>query len=138
MKERRKATTENNKGLSQFCKNCLNTSYRKDIMNSANYNRLSILSKNKVFLAQCHPDFVGCRKITNNGYLVEKHTRIYRVKTTIYETVFTLDNTKFRYLKFVYDFLYKCLDMTKVHFVEEDTDSMYMTVAGNLNDDCHE
>jgi hypothetical protein len=58
------------------------------------------LSKNKEFLAQCHPDFVGCRKITNNALLEEKHTRTYRVKTAI-----------FWYLKFVYDFLYKCLDM---------------------------
>jgi hypothetical protein len=45
--------------------------------------------------------------------------------------LFTLDNAKFWYLKFVYDFLYKCLDMTKVHFVEGDIDSMYMAVAGN-------
>jgi hypothetical protein len=28
--------------------------------------------------------------------------------------------------------------MTKVHFVEGDTDSMYMAVAGNPNDDCHQ
>jgi DNA polymerase elongation subunit (family B) len=50
MKERRKATTENNKGLAQFCKNCLNAAYGKDIMNTANYNRLSIRIKNKHFL----------------------------------------------------------------------------------------
>jgi hypothetical protein len=95
MKERRKATTENNKGLAQFCKNCLNAAYGKNIMNTANYNRLSILSRNKAFLAQCYPDFVGCRKITNNSYLVEKHTRTNKVKTAIYEAVFTLDNAKF-------------------------------------------
>jgi hypothetical protein len=53
------------------------------------------------------------------------------------EAVFTLDNAKFWYLKFVYDFLYKCLDMTKVRFVG-DTDSMYMAVVGNPNDDCHQ
>jgi hypothetical protein len=98
----------------------LNAAYGKDIMNIANYNRLNIVSKNQAFPAQCHPDFVGCRKITNNAYLVEKRTRTYRVKTAIYEVVFTLDNAKFWYLKFVYDFLYKCLDMTKVHFVEGD------------------
>jgi hypothetical protein len=84
-------------------------------MNTANYNRLSIVSKNKTFLAQCHREFVGCRKITNNAYLVDK--------------------LKFWYLKFVYDFLYKCFDMTKIHFIEGDTDRMYIAVAGNPNDD---
>jgi hypothetical protein len=83
MKEGKKATTENNKELAQFCKNCLNNAYGKDIMKSANYNKLFILSKNKAFLSQCHLYFVGCRKITNNPYLVEKHTRTYRVKTAI-------------------------------------------------------
>jgi hypothetical protein len=60
------------------------------------------------------------------------------VKTAVYEAVFTLDNAKFWYLKFVYDFLCKCLDMIKLHFVEGDTDSMYMAVAGNPNDDCNQ
>jgi hypothetical protein len=116
----------------------LNSAYGKDIINTANYNKLSIVSKNQAFLTQCHPDFIGCRKITKNIYLVEKHTRTYRVKTAVYEAVFTSDNAKFSYLKFVYDFLYKCLDMTKVHVVEGDTDSMFMPVAGNPNDDCHQ
>jgi hypothetical protein len=73
MKERRKVITENNKVLVEFCKNCLNGAYGKDTMNTANYNRLSILSK-----------IVSCRKITNNAYLVEKHIRTYEVKTAVY------------------------------------------------------
>jgi hypothetical protein len=28
--------------------------------------------------------------------------------------------------------------MTKIHFVEGNTDSMYIAVAGNPNDDCHQ
>jgi hypothetical protein len=30
-----------------------------------------------------------------------------------------------------YGFFAKCLDMDKIHFVEGDTDSMYLAVAGD-------
>jgi hypothetical protein len=33
-----------------------------------------------------------------------------------------------------YDFMYKCLDMTRLHFVEGDTDSMYWAVSGSESD----
>jgi hypothetical protein len=30
--------------------------------------------------------------------------------------------------------MYKCLDMSKIHFVEGDTDSMYWSVSGSEDD----
>jgi hypothetical protein len=52
--------------------------------------------------------------------------------------VFTLDNAKFWYIKFVYDFIYKCIDLSKIHFIEGDTDSLYYAISGNANEDCHQ
>ncbi|KAA6404378.1 MAG: hypothetical protein EZS28_000089 [Streblomastix strix] len=47
------------------------------------------------------------------------------------ESVFKLDNNKFWYLNFVYNFLYKCIDMDRVHFCNMDTDQMYLAIAGS-------
>jgi DNA polymerase elongation subunit (family B) len=60
------------------------------------------------------------------------------VDTTLQETIFTLDNAKFWYIKFVYYFMYKCIDMRKVHFIEGDTDTLYYTIPGDREKDCHQ
>ena len=44
--------------------------------------------------------------------------KTYKCDTCLQEAVFTLDNAKFWYLNFVYNFMYKCLDMDKIHFIE--------------------
>jgi hypothetical protein len=43
--------------------------------------------------------------------------------------VFTLDNAKYAYNAFVYEFMHKCLDMNKIHFIVGDTDSSYWAIA---------
>jgi hypothetical protein len=70
--------------------------------------------------------------------LVEKNYKTYTVNTAIQEAVFTLDNAKFWYIKFVYDFIYKCIDLSKIHFIEGDTDSLYYAISGNPDEDCHQ
>jgi hypothetical protein len=49
-----------------------------------------------------------------------------------------LDNVKFWYIKFVYDFIYKLIDLSKIHFIEGDTDSLYYTISGNPDEDNHQ
>jgi hypothetical protein len=61
--------------------------------------------------------------------------KTFKCKTPLAEGYFTLDNAKFWYLNFIYNFMYKCLDMNRIHFIEGDTDSMYFAVAGNLQED---
>jgi hypothetical protein len=56
-------------------------------------------------------------------------------KTPLIQGFFTLENAKFWYLNFIYNFMYKYLDMTKIHFVERDTNSMYWAVSGSKSDD---
>ncbi|KAA6362162.1 MAG: hypothetical protein EZS28_042311, partial [Streblomastix strix] len=46
------------------------------------------------------------------------------------ESIFTQDNSKFWYLCFIYFFLYKCIDMDRVHFCCMDTNSMYRAISG--------
>jgi hypothetical protein len=138
MEERMKAIEQKNDGYGAFCKNILNAAYRKDGMNQSKYSRLMILDQDKAFFAQCLPEFKGSRALRDNKYLVEKNYKTYTVNTAIQEAVFTLDNAKFLYIKFVYDFIYKCIDLSKIHFIEGDTDSLYYAISGNPDEDCHQ
>ncbi|KAA6327217.1 MAG: hypothetical protein EZS28_053842, partial [Streblomastix strix] len=54
-------------------------------------------------------------------------------KTPLQEAYFVLDNAKYHYVNFIYNFMHKCLDMTKLHFVEGDTDSAYWAVSGSAD-----
>jgi hypothetical protein len=64
--------------------------------------------------------------------------KTFKCKTCIQEGYFTLDNAKFWYLNFYYNFMTKCLDMNRIHVVELDTDSCYLAIAGNPNEDHHQ
>jgi hypothetical protein len=71
--------------------------------------------------------------------MVEKnYYKIYLLNTSIHETVFTLDNAKFWYIKFVYDFICRCINLSKIHLIEDDADSLYYTISGNPDEDCHQ
>jgi hypothetical protein len=89
------------------------------------------MDQDKAFFAQCLPEFKGSRALRDNKYLVEKNYKTHTVNTAIQEAVFTLDNAKFWYIKFVYDFIYKCMDLSKIHFIEGDTDTLYYAISGN-------
>jgi hypothetical protein len=79
-----------------------------------------------------------CQVINDQYYLVSVKPRNFRCDTCIQEAYFTLDNAKFWYLNFVYNFMYKCLDMSRIHFIEGDTDSAYWAVAGDPAEGIHQ
>jgi hypothetical protein len=50
----------------------------------------------------------------------------------------TLDNSKFIFLSFIYEFMYMCLDMERIHYSEGDTDSMFLSITGFPEEDKHQ
>jgi hypothetical protein len=107
-------------------------------MNKSKYSKLVIMDQKKAFFSQCLPGFKGSRALRDNKYLVEKNYKTYTVNTAIQEAVFTLANSKFWYFKFVYDFINRCVYLSKIHFIEGNTDSLYYTISGNPDDDYHQ
>ena len=81
---------------------------------------------------------MNSRKITEDQYLVCYKPKSFLCDTCLQEAFFTLDNAKYVYLNFIYNFMYKCLDMNKIHFIEGDTDSAYWAISGNPNEDFHQ
>jgi hypothetical protein len=97
-----------------------------------------IMDQDWEFFAQCLPEFKGSRALRDNKYLVEKNYKTYTVNTKIQEAVYSLDNAKFWYIKFVYNFIYRSLDMLKIHFIEGDIGSLYYAISGNPDEDCYQ
>jgi hypothetical protein len=118
----------------EFYKMCLNGAYGYDIMNEENFTKTEFCSREKTFLRHLSPYHSATRKINSSTYQVQMFPRTYHCNTCIVEGFFTLDNAKFWYLNFIYNFMFKCLDMTKIHVVELDTDSIYLAVSGSPED----
>jgi hypothetical protein len=135
MKKRQKAKFEGDVTGDMFYKIALNGSYGYDIMNCANFSHSKLCDTAQTFSSQLNPNFISARKLAQDNYQVEYTPKSYSCNTSIIQGFFTLDNAKFWYLNFIYNFMYKCLDMTKIHFVEGDTDSMYFAISGNCEED---
>jgi hypothetical protein len=127
-----------------FNKIVLNGYYCYDIKDEANYSKMKIPNRHGAFLLQFNSKFRFTEELTPDiyedgeliqeaQYLVEVGTLKYDCKTCLREGVATLDISKVIYLNIIYNFMYKCLDMNKLHFIEGDTDSAYWAVAGNGN-----
>ena len=123
------------KGRELFYKTCLNGSYGYDGKNTEKYTKTTIKKRSDTFLAQIYTNFIDTRKIADDCYAVTYNPRSYKCDTCLQEAFFTLDNAKFWYLNFIYNFMYKCLDMDRIHYVEGDTDSAYWAVAGDPTED---
>ncbi len=131
MNRRQEAELQGNKGKGLFCKINMNGSYGYDAMNTEKYSTTRIVDSKR---AQGYINSAQYRDVTHLGDDVELVTldnNFYRCKTPIHEAYFTLDNAKVWYLMFIYKFMNRCLDMERIHFIEGDTDSIYIAVAGD-------
>jgi hypothetical protein len=67
-------------------------------------------------------------------YQVQLKPSSFRCDTWIVEGFATLENSKFLLLLFLCEFMYKCIDMDKLNYIEGDIDGIYFAVAGKLTD----
>lgn len=138
MNERINAMKSHNKGKEQFCKTSLNGSYGYDGKNTEKYTKSVMKNRDQTFMAQLYPSFVSSRKLDNDCFMVTYNPKSFRCDTCLQEAFFTLDNAKYWYLNFIYNFMYRCLDMERIHYIEGDTDSAYWAIAGDPNNDYHQ
>ncbi|KAA6378289.1 MAG: hypothetical protein EZS28_026184, partial [Streblomastix strix] len=122
----------------KFYKLIINASYGYDTLNTEKFGKIKMLDKADTFNAQHHPSHIGTRRISANTFAVQIKPKIATCFTSIQSGVFTLDNAKYCYLNYIYNFMYKCLDRKRFHFVLADTDSIYIAIAGDPAKDCHQ
>ncbi|WP_458455092.1 hypothetical protein [Methanobrevibacter sp.] len=121
--------------LDKYYKNLLCSSYGYDGKRCDNYNKSKIVTAKDAFKSHRSPLHLNTIELGNDRYITVERTKNFKIQTPVQCAVFTLDNAKYWYLNFIYNFMVKCLDMTKLHFAEGDTDSAYWAVSGKCNED---
>jgi hypothetical protein len=107
-----------------------NSSYGYDAMNTENYSKSYIQSTSKANCSKLDDRFRNINQLAENCFQVDMSSDKFKCETCIHQAFFTLDNSKYWFLVFIYEFMYKCLDMNRIHFIEGDTDSMYWAISG--------
>jgi hypothetical protein len=91
-------------------------------------------------------NFISSKQLTNEylkldgsvlreaQYQVQMKPSSFKCDTCLVEGFATLENSKFLLLLLFCEFMHKCIDMDKLHYIEGDTDSMYFEIAGKLTD----
>jgi hypothetical protein len=102
-------------------------------MKTENYPSTIICSKAESRLQALFPSFRSTRKITDNAYAVEQDAMFFRCDTPLQCAAATMDNSKVWFNLFIQIFMVPNLDMERVSFIETDTDSIYVNVAGDPN-----
>ncbi|KAA6398167.1 MAG: hypothetical protein EZS28_006307 [Streblomastix strix] len=124
------AKIEGNKGLEQFCKIIMNSSYGSDGKKTEKYTEVKVMNQKRAQKSHLSNIFMDEQQQSDNAYTVQLNPETCTCKTPIYEAYSLLDNAKYWYLNFIYNFMHKAFDMLKLHFVEGDTDSVYWAVNG--------
>ncbi|KAA6403679.1 MAG: hypothetical protein EZS28_000792 [Streblomastix strix] len=108
----------------------INASYGSDGMNTEKYTEIKVMDQKEALKAHLSNTFMDEQQLGDNAYAVQMNPETCKCNTCLQVAYFVLDNAKYWYLNFIYNFMYKCLDMTKIHFVEGDTDSAYWAISG--------
>ncbi|KAA6403830.1 MAG: hypothetical protein EZS28_000648 [Streblomastix strix] len=114
----------------------INASYGNDSLNTVKFDKIKSLVKADTFISQHHPNHIGTRCVSANTFAAQINLKTATCFTSLQSGVFTLHNAKYWYLNYVYNFIYKCLDRKRFHFVLADTDSIYIAIAGDKDKDC--
>ncbi|KAA6367403.1 MAG: hypothetical protein EZS28_037070 [Streblomastix strix] len=133
-KNRIEAKLDENKGQEQFFKIVMNSSYDSDGMNTEKYHKVKMMNRKQTERAIRSNAFMDEQKISEDNYIVQMNTEHCSCKTPLQVAFFVLDNAKYWYLNFIYNFMYKCLDINRIHFIEGDIDSAYWAISGNPNE----
>jgi hypothetical protein len=129
-KERAVAKKAKKEGLSTLCKLIMNGSYGSDGQNNEKFSKLGFFDRAKTRIKQNSSNFQHTTKVTDDLFILESESKSASCNKPLQSAFATLSNAKFWYLTFVYKFLYKCVDLSKFHFVYTDTDSFMFAVAG--------
>jgi hypothetical protein len=115
---RQQAILDKNKGLGNFFKPCLNSSYGQKIINEEKFTKVMLCNTHQTLNNHLKPNFINTIKFNNDVYQCELARKTFGCKTPIQCRFFTLDNAKYWVLNFYYNFMEKCFDNRRFHYIE--------------------
>ncbi|KAA6388642.1 MAG: hypothetical protein EZS28_015831 [Streblomastix strix] len=133
MNLRQQVKDAKNKGLGQFCKLILNSAFGGDALSSEKYSNTRLISANKTFIQHMLGGFIHSTELIDVLYAVQVDRENYRCNTCLKITYFILDSAKFWYVNFIYNFMNKAYNLNRMHFIQEDTDSLTWAISDNQN-----
>jgi hypothetical protein len=89
----------------EFYKLVLNGSYGYDIMNEEKFCKTCIVRRETAKLKVFSPYFMSARLLNTNCYQAQMEKESFNCKTPLIQGFFTLENAKFWYLNFIYNFI---------------------------------
>jgi hypothetical protein len=138
MRLRQQAILDKNKGLGNLYKLCLNSSYGHKIINEEKFTKVVLCNTHQTLNNHLKPNFFNTIKFNNDVYQCELARKICGCNTPIQCGFFTLDNTTYWVLNIYYNFIEKCLDHPRFHYVEGDIDSFYFAIRSDMNHDINQ
>ncbi|KAA6398677.1 MAG: hypothetical protein EZS28_005791 [Streblomastix strix] len=133
MSIRQQAKDDHNDGLAQFAKIVLNRAFGGDALNSEKYSNTKLLLSERTFLQHMMSGFFNSTELNDDLYAVQVDKENCHCNTCLQVAYFVLDSAKFWYVNFIYSFMYKAYDMSRMHFVQCDTDSLTWVISGDSN-----
>ncbi|KAA6394798.1 MAG: hypothetical protein EZS28_009679 [Streblomastix strix] len=133
MQQRAEAKSQKNDGLATFCKLILNSAFGGDILNSEKYSNIRLYDDDHTFQSHLFGSHYHDIEIADNLHAVQVDSEYCRCNNCLQVGYFTLDSAKYFYINFIYNFLYKAFDQTKMHTVQLDTDSLTLAISGDKN-----
>ncbi|KAA6379203.1 MAG: hypothetical protein EZS28_025270 [Streblomastix strix] len=133
MQQRAEAKSQKNDGLATFCKLILNSAFGGDILNSEKYSNIRLYDDDHTFQSHLFGSHYHDIEIADNLHAVQVDSEYCRCNNCLQVGYFTLDSAKYFYINFIYYFLYKAFDQTKMHIVQLDTDSLTLAICGDKN-----
>jgi hypothetical protein len=128
--DRVKAKKEGDNSRAALDKDILNSSYGADVQNNEKFSSFKFLSREEDTKAHATGNFKHNHKVTDDLFIIENKSLSARCNKPLQSSYATLSNAKYWYLLFVYKFLFRCLDKSRMHFVYTDTDSYMWAIAG--------
>jgi hypothetical protein len=112
MRLRQQAILDKNKGLGNFYKLCLNSSYGQENINEEKFTKVMLCNTHQTLSYHLKPNFITTIKFNNDVYQCELSRKTFGCNTPIQCGFYTLDNHKYWILNFYYNFMEKYLDHT--------------------------
>jgi hypothetical protein len=134
MRLRQQAILSKNKGLGNFYKLCLNSSDGQEIINKEKFTKVMLCSTHQTLNNHLKSNFINTIKFNNDIYQCELARKTFICNTPIQCGFFTLDNANYWVLNVYYNFMENCLDHTRFHYIEGDTNSLYFAISGKVDE----
>ena len=96
----------------------MNSSYGFDSLDSSRFKKCQIVDKKKAFEANRNVYHISTQKSNDNSYLLVNEPQTFSLNTPFQSALFTLDNAKYWYLNFIYNFMFKAFDTNKILSIE--------------------